>query len=316
MVVQPVVRTALDRLLRVVLEVVEDRDRRIAGDLRRLLAEQLVRPQVVRRVVLVGIARVRPQVDSAERVVREVGSDVRPLDDRLHHRPDLRLGGRVRAGATLLGLHRPLHRKVAVQIEALERRRDLDRHTVVIPDPPLPEHPEVLAALLVGVAPDHQPRLIGMRLPGAVGIADPHHQDPAVSVQVLLVEPVELLDERPRTGARPDEARPLGERQLGAVGVQAWDDVERAGVEDAGDSLVAAVLGEEPVDQVERGGRTRHLHRVDVGLDQKCGLLERRPGLGVRDRGQPDVPALVALADRLEGEQLGPLVGPTLEDLR
>ena len=95
------------------------------------------------------------------------------------------------------------------------------------------------------------------------------------------MEPVELLDERPRTGARPDEARPVGERELGAVGVQAWDDVEGARVEDAGDSLVAAVLREQPVDQVQRGGAARHLDRVDVGLDQERRLLERRPGLGV-----------------------------------
>ena len=241
-VVQPVVRSALDRLLRVVLEVVEDRDRRIAGDFRGLLAEQLVRPQVVRRIVIVGVARIRAQVDAAEGVVREMCRDVRPLDDRLHHRPDLGLRRRVGAGAALLCFDRPLHRKVAVQVEALERRRDLDRHAVVVPDPPLPEHPEVLAALLVGIAPHHEPRLVRMRLPGAVGIADPHHQDAAVSVEVLLVEAINLLDERPRAGARADEAGPVGERQLRAVGVEPWDDVERAGVDDASDALVAAVL--------------------------------------------------------------------------
>ncbi len=315
-VVQPVVRAALDRLLRVVLEVVEDRDRGISGQLGRLLAEQLVCPQVVRRVVLVRVARVRPEVDAAERVVGEVRGDVRPVDDRLHHRPDLGLGRRVRARAMLLGLDCPFHREVAVQVEPLERRCDLDRDAVEVPNPAFPEQPEVLAALLVRVAPDHEPRLLRMRLPRAVRIADPHHQDAPVAVEILLVEPVELLREGPGPSAGADEPGPVGQCQLGAVGVQPRDDVEDACVEGARHPLVASVPREQAVHHVERRRGAGHLDRVDVGLDQQRRLFECRPGLGVRDRGEPDVPALVALADRLDGEELGPLAGPALEELR
>ena len=175
-VVEPVVTATLDRLLRVVLEVVEHRDRRIAGELRRLLADQLVGAQVTRRVVLVGIARVRAQMDTGERVVRDVARDVRARDDGLDHRARLGLGGRKRPGAGLLALGSPLHREVAVEIESLERRRDLDRDPVVVADRALPEQPVVLAAFLVGVAAHHQARLLGMRLPGAVRIAHAHHQ--------------------------------------------------------------------------------------------------------------------------------------------
>ena len=96
-VVEPVVAPALDRLLRVVLEVVEDRDGRVAGALRRLLAEELVRAQVERRVVIVVVARVRTQMDARERVVGDVAGDVRPVDDRLDDRTRLGLGDGVRA---------------------------------------------------------------------------------------------------------------------------------------------------------------------------------------------------------------------------
>ena len=88
-VVHPVVRAALDRLLRVVLEVVEDRDSRIPRELGAARTDDLVRTQVVRRKVVVRSPGVRPQVHAAERVVRDVSGDVRPCGDRLDHRPDL-----------------------------------------------------------------------------------------------------------------------------------------------------------------------------------------------------------------------------------
>src|SRR4029453_833598 len=58
------------------------------------------------------------------------------------------------------------------------------------------------------------------------------------------------------------------------------------------------------------------LDRVDVRLDQERRLLEIRSSLGVGDRRKPDVTALVGLADRLGPEELGPFLGPALEDVR
>jgi hypothetical protein len=154
-----------------------------------------------------------------------------------------------------------------------------------------------------------------MRLPGAVAVAQPHHQDPPVAVQVLFVEPVDRLDERPGARARADEPRPVGERELRAVRVQPRDDVHRPRVEQVRDALVLAVAGEEPVDEMERRRRAGHLERVDVRLDQERGLLERRAGLEVRDRAEPDVAPFEALSDRLERVEVGPLVGPPAKDL-
>src|SRR5207244_12637756 len=74
--VQPFVRAALDRLLRVVLEVVEDRDGRVAGALGGFGTEDRKSTRVVREQVVVGLPRVWAQVHAAERVVRDVAGDV------------------------------------------------------------------------------------------------------------------------------------------------------------------------------------------------------------------------------------------------
>src|SRR6266540_4915290 len=126
-VVEPVVPAALDLALRVVLEVVEDRDGRVAGALRRLLSKQLVGAEVEGRVVVVVVARVGAEMNSREGVVGDVAGDVRAGDDGFDERPCLRLRDGKRARPALLGFGRPLHREVPVQVEALDRRRDLDR---------------------------------------------------------------------------------------------------------------------------------------------------------------------------------------------
>ena len=228
----------------------------------------------LRREVLVGVARVRAEVDAAERVVRDVAGDVRALDDRLHHRADLRLGRRVRAGAALLGLGRPLHREVAVQVEALERRRDLDRDAVVVPDPPLPEQPVELAVLvLVGVAPDHQPRLVRMRLPGAVRVARPASSG---SGRRRRCPPRRARRAPRRSGHGRMLERTKRGRSASASsapsGIQPRDDVEARVSSAPSHLLVAAVAREQPVDQMERRRAAGHLDRVDVRLDRSAGF--------------------------------------------
>jgi hypothetical protein len=255
-------------------------------------------------------------VDAAEGVVGDVPRDVRPVDDRLHQGAYLRLRGRVRAGAVLLGLDGPLHREVPVQVEALERRSDLDRDAVEVADPAFPEHAVELAFRVVGLAPDEHARFLRMGLPRAVGVAQPHHQDPAVAVEVLLVETVDLLGERPGTRAGADEPRLVGERELRPVGIEARHDVDRPRVEQARDPLVLAVAGQQAIDQVERRRRARHLDRVDVGLDQEPRLLEVGTGLGIRQRAEPDLAPFVGRSDRLHPVEVGPLVGPPLQDFR
>ena len=256
-------------------------------------------------------------MDARERVVRDIAGDVGPRDDRLHVRSRLRLRQWERARAVLLAFWFPLDREVAVQVEAFERRRDLDLNAVVVSDQPLPEQPVEGAVLgpLVGVARGQEPRVVGMSLPGAVRVLDPHHQDPPVAVDVLFVEPVLLVEPRVRTDARADELRLVGERELGAVRVEPGDDVEDARVEAARDLRIAPVAAKELVDEVQRRRAARHLERVDVRLDEEPGLVEVGSRLEVRDRRQPDVAALVRRADALDADELRLLLGPALEDL-
>ena len=185
--------------------------------------------------MVVVVTSVRPKVDARERVVRDVAGDVRPRDDRLHVRTRLGLGERERPGAELLALGFPLDREVAVQVEALERGRDLDLDAVVVPDQALPEHPVERAVLgsLVRVTGGHQARVVRVRLPGSVRILEAHHQDAPVAVEVLLVQPVLLVEPRIRPDARADEVRLVRERRLGAVRSQPRHDVEDARVEAA-----------------------------------------------------------------------------------
>ncbi len=86
------------------------------------------------------------------------------------------------------------------------------------------------------------------------------------------MQPVVQLFAWIRTDAGPDETALL-EPSLGAVGIEAWDDVEGARVERARDDVVVPVAREQPVDEVERGGASRPLHRVDVGLDEERRLV-------------------------------------------
>ena len=144
--------------------------------------------------------------------------------------------------------------------------------------------------------------IVRVRLPGAVRVAEAHHQQAPVAVDVLAVEPVLRLLARVRANARAAEA-PVGEPRVRAVRVHARDDVERARVERVRHPLVVAVPVQEPVEEVQRRGRAGELHRVDLGVDEDRRLLLRRPRLEVRHRREPDLAAFVRLADRLEREQ-------------
>ena len=42
---------------------------------------------------------------------------------------------------------------------------------------------------------------------------------------------------------------------------------------------------------------------MDVAVDPECWFVERRAGLLIGDSGKPDVPALVALANRFDGNE-------------
>ena len=154
-----------------------------------------------------------------------------------------------------------------------------------------------------------------MVLPQAVRIGNAHLQDAAVAVDVLDGEPLDLLVV-PRIGtrARAHPFRLVGERPFGAVRIDPRTDVERAGVERARHVRILAVLRDERLQEVEVGRRRRDLGRVDVAVDPERGLLRRRTGRRAGDGQHPDVAAFVALADRLDRDEIRMFGGEGLED--
>jgi hypothetical protein len=199
-VVGPVVRDARDDLLRVVLEVVVHAHRGIPRELCRLLADDLEHAQVERRQVVVGVGAVRPQVHAGVRVVLDERAHVRPVDQALHDGADLRLRCGIRAGAVLLAFGAPLDRVVAVHVEPGERGRRLDGDSVEVLDLPLGEEPVVRAGAAFDGVSRHEQAVVGRRrLPRAVRVFDPHHEDAPVAVHVLRDEPVLLIGQRVRT---------------------------------------------------------------------------------------------------------------------
>jgi hypothetical protein len=154
-----------------------------------------------------------------------------------------------------------------------------------------------------------------VRLPQPVRVAQAHLQDAAVAVDVLDGEALDFLlvvGIRPR--ARAHELRAVGERPFGAVWIDPRTQVERAGVEGARDFGVAAVAGEQRVQEIEGRRRPGDFGRVDVAVDPEGRLFSGRAGRGVGHDRHQDVAALVARADRFKGDELGVLGAAGLEN--
>ena len=122
-----------------------------------------------------------------------------------------------------------------------------------------------------------------------------------------------ILLERVAPRRRADVARPVGEREFGAVGVQARAQVDRARVEQPGDLAarfaVGAVRGHEVVQVVQHRRARGQFGGVDVAVGPEGRLVLGRAGRGVGDGGDPDVAALEALADARDRDQPGVGVG-------
>lgn len=91
--------------------------------------------------------------------------------------------------------------------------------------------------------------------------------------------------------------RDVGQGPFGAVGVEAGDEVEGAGVEGVGDFVVLPVAGEQFVEEVEYGRRGRRLCGVDVAIGPVGGFFCVGAGAEVGDSDDPDVASFVAGAE-------------------
>ena len=124
---------------------------------------------------------------------------------------------------------------------------------------------------------------------------------PSMSSRDQAVKPVLARQEPPVSAPRV-----IGrlQRKFGPVGVDARDDVEHLLVDKARDLLVRAVVRQQMMDRVERGGARRVFLGMDLRVDVEGGLLVPRPRVGVRDLHRPDVAAPVGLRDRPQRGEL------------
>ena len=307
MLVDPVESSA-DHRLRVIAELVIDGNRRIAGELGALASRRLVEPQVLGVHLVVRQVLERTQQYAAPRVERRAAGDVRMADDEVDDGANLRFRRRIRSRTLLLEFLPPARREIAVEIESVPGSLDLQRMAVEAVVAAFGNDAVISAPRFNRIAAHHQARLLRMRLPQSVRILDAHLQDAAIAVDVLDRQSlVGLLVERIGACAGAYPLRVIGQRPLGAIGVDARADVERASVERARHVGVAAVLRDERVQEIERRGRRGDFRRMDVAVNPERRLVARGPGCRIRDRHRPDVTPFVAFADGFDRHETGML---------
>ncbi len=124
---------------------------------------------------------------------------------------------------------------------------------------------------------------------------------PSMSSTLRPFDGVLLIRVAARAGAH--ELRLVGERPFGAVGIDSRADVEGTRVQGARDLRVGCVVFEQVLEEIDAGGRRRHLDRVDVAVDPERGLVARRAGGLIGHGEKPDLPAFVAAPDRFDAAQ-------------
>src|SRR5438067_1105382 len=81
---------------------------------------------------------------------------------------------------------------------------------------------------------------------------------------------------------------PVPKRDTASSGIQALDDLEAERIQGSRHRPVVSVPGKKPVEQVQHGGSSGDLNRVDVRLEEKAQLIARRTAVKVRHRREPD----------------------------
>ena len=262
-------------------------------------------------VVAVGVGA---QDRAAERMVGVEGVHVLAGQQGVDVRPGFRLGERVRARATLVGILPPAVRVLAVHVEAVEGTRYLPLESIVVLENAFFVKAVVRPPELVRGARDQEPGVSVRDAPLAILVLDAHLEDVAVAVHVVGLEAGFGL----RFGPGPEGgAQGVGRGQvvLGAVGGETGEDVEGLLVEEAGYEVVPAVALQEGLDQIQRRHRAGHLARVGVAVHPEGRFLFSGAGPGVGDLGQPDLPPLVAPARGLNPAQPGELVRERVQGL-
>jgi hypothetical protein len=107
---------------------------------------------------------------------------------------------------------------------------------------------------------------------------------------------------RPRAGT--NQFRNIRQGPFRAIRIEPRTDVEHPGVQTPGDVGVLAIVGNQPIKQIQAGHGPCNLGSVDIAIHPQGGLILVFSRLETRNDRQPDVPAFVALADAREAHQL------------
>ena len=193
-------------------------------------------------------------MDGAEGVEGDGPGDVGVVGDKLYGRPNFWFAGRKWTGPALVRL--PMHRKVAVQIQPFQRRRHFYQGAIIVANTPLRQQPVIVTTgQIIRLARDEQTRMIGMGLPGAVRVFEPHLQDTAVAINILHVQPIQLILAGIRPGAAADKLGVVGQRPLRAIRIEPGHDVKDPAVQQVAQPGVTVITAKQLMNQVESGGR-------------------------------------------------------------
>src|SRR5215471_16943792 len=105
----------------------------------------------------------------------------------------LGLGKRIGASATLRAFRDPFKRIIAVNIQALAWWRYGDCEAIIVANQPLGQQVIIAPALLVHVAPTHNPRILIRTLPCPIWIFETHLEDQAIAVDIFGIEAITLV---------------------------------------------------------------------------------------------------------------------------
>jgi hypothetical protein len=136
----------------------------------------------------------------------------------------------------------------------------------------------------------------------------PHREDPPVPGEVARDHHVRIADV---TGREVDEPaatlpRPGFEYELRAVGTDPRNHVGGPAIEEIGERRILAVVLDDPVEEVERGPRSRELAGVHVGRDQQGRPITGSVDVGPGRRHTPQLPSRGTLPDRFEVDDRRP----------
>lgn len=191
------------------------------------------------------------------------------------------------------------------------------RDPVEVVQQPFGKHAIIGAAFLSWLPFFHQSRVSIADFPWSVRVFDAHIQDSPIAIDVLLIEPGDILFVVGiGSCAAADNARNIFERPFSSIRIEPGDEVKRPGIQQPGDLFVRTVLRDELVEEVEHGCACANLAGVDVSIAPERGLVFCGPSLQVCRCNHPNIFAFVALSDGLELEEIGIFGGKIVEELR